>query len=176
MDYVSKRYLSTINFSRYVFSDGTEAHFPHNRLDVNEAMFPGRYIGAKDNPQNGRPRWQVYQDELDAILGHNPIIFVEKTLGSIAAENPIPPQNAATEAQVAADLLAAKALGSSGRTQQEVGAVGPGSGLPTDVNASTVDPAIAAAMLNSNIAGSVAARVAAAKNAGAASSVSGPGK
>jgi hypothetical protein len=180
--YTDVKYFSKISGSRFIFSDGTEAFFHFGRLVINAKNFPGIYKAPhKEHPQtvdSGRPKWQVYQDELDAVLGVNPNIFTEASLQTLEKVEEKVPQNAATEAEVAAGEAALTGAGTV-KVSQEIGAAG-SNGQPTNVNESTIDAKLAKAQQNASVVGpgaAVAERVAAARqaaqaNAAAASSVS----
>lgn len=177
-EYVDKRYFSKINGSRYVFSDGTEATFAYGRLDVNAKAFPGTYkAGHKEHPStvdNGRPKWHVYQDELDAILGSNPIIFTQESLQSLVDQNEPVVQNASTEAEVAkteANLATAGAT----KTSQEMGTGTVSVPSEADVSKSTLDPTLLRAAAGGAVVGPGAAaaeRIAKARADSAQASVS----
>lgn len=119
----TRRYYSKVAGARYVFRDGTEVVFAHGFADISNS---------------------AYQEELNEILGKNPMIYVEEKL-----PEPLPKvqQNAVAEA----DLAAAEAalVGRNVRTAQEVGQVNvAAASKPSDVNASTVDPALKAELLS----------------------------
>ena len=136
----SKRYYAKVPDSRFVFSDMQEAIFLHGFVDINERTAPGKFQGlSADNPNNGRPKYQVYQEELDAILGKNPMIFIQTKLPEKVPEVA---QNAKSEAAIAAeDAALVKVAGADHiQVQQQIGPVG--GGAPSDPNASTADPAL----------------------------------
>ena len=142
----SKRYFAKVASSRFIFSDGVEVFFHYGRLD----------IGPETHPD----MWQAYQKELDAILGKNPMIFVDNNQ---IEKQPEVKQNAKSEAEVAAGD---SALGGNVKVSQEIGQF-TGTGQPTDPNQSTVDPTLRAAMMGP-ITTEGAADKAAQLNAGAA--------
>jgi len=141
----SKRYYSKIAGSRFCFSDGQDVVFAFGFADVSEKSASGKFQGTtKDDPNNGRLRYVVYQEELDAILGRNPLIFVQEKL----PENmPEVKQNAESEAAIREKEAAlVRAAGGNVRTQQEINVAG--DGQPTDPNASTADPILRQAFAN----------------------------
>jgi hypothetical protein len=139
----SKRYYARVPDSRFVFSDTQEAIFLHGFVDINERTAPGKFQGlTKEDPNNGRPKYKVYQEELDAILGRNPMIFIQDKLPE---KLPEVPQNAKSEAAIAAEDSALLKVAGIDKVvvQQQVGPAG--SGAPTDVNMSTADPELSKA-------------------------------
>jgi len=115
---MEKTYFAKVAFSRFVFKDGHDCIFAH-----------GRYVTSNEQEQK----------ELDEILGLNPNIFTQDTIATEVV--PKVEQNARSEAEIAATDAALNKLGAV-KVSQEVGAVEAGAGLPTDPNASTLDPAI----------------------------------
>lgn len=152
----TKRYFNKIPSSRFIFSDNVEVFFHYGRLEI-----------GPDNVDypSMKTMWRAYQKELDAILGSNPSIFV---VNNQIEKMPDVKQNALSEAEVAAQDATLK-LGSVIKTQQEIGTNANTTGAPSNVNESTVDPAIRAAMLG-QITTEGAADRAASQTAGAASS------
>jgi len=142
----SKRYYSKVAGSRFCFSDGQDVIFAFGFTDINEKSAPGKFQGTtQEDPNNGRLRYQVYQEELDAILGRNPLIFVQDKLPEKVPEVQ---QNALSEADLRAkDTALARAVGNNLVAQQEIGVSG-GDGQPTDPNASTADIALRNAFAN----------------------------
>lgn len=152
----TKRYYAKVPGAGYIFTDGVKAIFAHGFLDVNEKTFPGEYVfpnpqldpkGAKNT---GRPAWQVYREELDALVEKgNPLIFTQETIGR---SEPIPSfaADAAKAAKSEAEIAASDAaLRNSGVQVVASGDVNNGVTGSTDPNKSTVDPQIQAALLNS---------------------------
>lgn len=127
----TKRYFAKVASSRFIFSDGVEVFFHWGRLDVGPDN--KSYPTMKD-------MWPAYQRELDAILGNNPMIFVNND--QIIAD-PKVEQNAKTDGEVA---NLESSLGANVKIKQEIGTT-IGSGMPSDVNQSTVDPRIRQAMM-----------------------------
>lgn len=127
----TRRYFNKIPSSRFIFSDGVEVYFHFGRLDVGpeNKAYPSMVT-----------MWKAYQQELNAILGNNPSIFVTND------EIETPPevkQNAVGEGDV---VQADSNLPKNAKIRQEIGNV-VGTGQPTDVNQSTTDPALRAAMM-----------------------------
>lgn len=151
------RYFCKIAGHRFIFEDGQEAFFNYGRLDVGPKSHPGT--------------WRQYQKELNAILGKQTTIFVPEVPPEVA---PVVSQNAKSEAEIAdAEQKLLAGAGANARIQQEIGTTGT-SGAPTDVNQSTVDPALRAMMLGTlPLTDGNAEALAAANNMGAASSISG---
>lgn len=168
----TKRYYSKIAGSRFIFGNGQEITFFFGRADIGPDMPGGMDIYQHTNPDgkhavNGLQCWQVYQQELNAILGKQTNIYLPEVM---PIDAPNVSQNAKSEAEIAAGEAALKA-GSAVKTQQEMGAF-QGTGAPTDVNQSTVDPAIRAAMMGNAVDSTNAEALAAQMNAGAAPSAS----
>jgi len=122
------RYFCKIAGHRFIFEDGTEAFFNYGRLDVGPKSYP--------------TTWRQYQKELNAILGRQTTIFIPEVPPEV---EPVVAQNAKSEAEIVAGeqkLLA----GANAKVSQEI-ATGGTNGAPTDVNQSTVDPALREAMM-----------------------------
>lgn len=126
---VPVRFFSRVAGSRYIFKNGTEALFIHGFYDVKD---------------------QQELNELNELTEHgNPLIFrdpaklekldhyVEQARAKAKAEKEI-----LSEDQTLSQLTAGKVT----KVQQETGGQ-VGTGQPTDVNMSTVDPQIQAAIL-----------------------------
>lgn len=101
-------YFARTPHSKFIFSDGTEAIFHFGRLQVGPDTYPGDYnrppgYGQQESKNNGRLKYLVYQEELDAICppqGNNPMIFKQNNLGPedfSLPDNLNPAKNAATE-------------------------------------------------------------------------------
>lgn len=129
----AKRYYAKVKNSRFVFEDGTEVLFINGYADIYK---------------------EKHKQELDAILNKNPNIYVPDT-----TVEPLPTvqQNAKSAAEIATqDAVLAKAAGANFSVQQEVGPVmvnnetpDIGQGPVANVNISSIDPDLQAAMLNS---------------------------
>lgn len=115
-----KRYYARVAGSRFCHDDGTETFFYHGFADVSILE---------------------HQQELDMIVGKNPNIYIPEKLPEALPEVK---QNALSEAELVAAENAAK--NARGRTAQEVGEVPASAGIPTDLNASTVDRELQAAV------------------------------
>lgn len=151
----NKRYFCKVAGMRFIFEDGVEGYFHFGRLDVGPETFP-------DN-------WKQYQKELNNILGKQTNIFIPEAL---PMEAPVVTQNAKSEAEIAAaDAAIIKGAKGQVNIKEEIGTAGT-SGMPTDVNQSTIDPALQAAMMGANVIKGNAEEIAAQRNAGAAGSVS----
>jgi hypothetical protein len=154
-----KVYFAKIAHSKFIFSDGNTTQFYFGKLVVSPSTFPGVYNAPQSfnqapNPNNGRLKYLVYQEELDAICpphGNNPMIFKQETL----PENmPVISQNAVSELELS---IANQALnGVTTKVQQEVGQV-TNAGAPSNPDVSTLDPDIlkAAQAANNSVLGSV---------------------
>ena len=154
-----KLYFAKIPHSRFIFSDGNSVQFHFGKLLVSPVAFPGIYSAPQSfnqapNPNNGKLKYKVYQEELDAICppnGNNPMIFKQETL----PENmPEVSQNAVSEVELA---VVNQALNSAlTRVQQEVGQV-INAGVPSNPDASTLDPDIlrAAQAANNSVLGGI---------------------
>lgn len=119
----AKTYYSKTMSGRFPFSWGTEALFLY-----------GRYVTENEREQA----------ELDAIIppkGNNPNIYTAEQLGIETAPHVDAAQNARSEREIASgeQLLRHNAnnAGLQTRVQQETAA--PNTGLPTNVNESTID-------------------------------------
>lgn len=126
----SIRYFCKIPGHRFIFEDGTEGFFNYGRLDI------GPEIDSN---------WRQHQRELNAILGRQTTIFVPEVPPEVA---PVVAQNAKSEKEIQEQenkLLSGQ--NPNVRVSQEVGQVAVDAGLPTDVNQSSIDPALQAAMM-----------------------------
>lgn len=157
-------YYSRTSGGRFIFSDNQEVYFMDGRLYINAEIFPGEFNCAvapnlPPHPSNGKPRWEVYKNELDAICpprGNNPNIFRQGELplqdmspiGKVDSRGrPMDPRaNASAESQVILD--AARTAGRNTRTTGD--ATLPGTGLPTNVEQTTIDPELQRAMFEAN--------------------------
>lgn len=169
----TKVYFSRAPHSRFIFSDCTDLIFAFGRAEVGPKTHHGTFSHptVADHKDNGKELYLVYQRELDAILGRQGNIYTQE---SIAPEDPKPPVPGATEAEVAE--AERKLIGVNGRTEQEVGPITVGAGLPTDPNASSLDLDLQRAMMDKNSGGGQAGGITQIQdsgNPGAASSVSG---
>lgn len=115
-----KRYYARVAGSRFCHDDGTETYFFHGFADISILE---------------------HQKELDMIVGKNPNIYIPEKLPEALPEVK---QNALSEAELAAAEAANRKT--PGRTAQEVGEVPANAGLPTDLNTSTVDIELQAAV------------------------------
>ena len=97
------RFFSRVPGSTYVFGDGTRVIFAHGYLDLSEELFPGVFhnMAYKDHPDNGKPRYKAYKDELDRLVKEgNPLIFTQETVSNLQ-DLPRPEMNARSEAEIA---------------------------------------------------------------------------
>jgi hypothetical protein len=135
----NKRYYSRVPGSAFIFADGTRVIFAHGFLDVSPNIFPGEFrnMSFKDHPDNGRPRYEAYCEELDRLVGEgNPLIFTQETVQKLQ-ELPKPTQNAQAEAEIARQDQALRSIARVGGGAVETGELNkPGVVNP---NESTVD-------------------------------------
>lgn len=98
-----ERFFSRVPGSTYVFGDGTRVIFAHGYLDLSEELFPGTFhnLAYKDHPDNGKPRYKAYKEELDRLVKEgNPLIFTQETVSNLQ-ELPRPEIQARSEAEIA---------------------------------------------------------------------------
>lgn len=139
-----RTFYARIPHSKFIFSDNVEAIFAFGRLEVSPKTFTGKYHrptgpGMIESKDNGRPRWEVYKEELEAIVppnGTNPNIFTQDTVDGLE-ELKLPEINAVDETSIlTTDAVIAR--GGNTKVQQQIGEVTIG-GMPSNVNTSTLD-------------------------------------
>lgn len=143
----TKRFFCRVPNSTFIFSDGTVAVFNHGFVDISEKSAPGRFLvppSAATAFNNGRPKHEVYQEEIEAIIGRNTNIFIQD---APPQDNPPVPQNARGESEVLAAEAAAARLRTT--TSQETGPINVTG--PSDVNANTMDPDLQRAMFEAHV-------------------------
>jgi hypothetical protein len=132
-----KRYFSRVPGSNFTFPDGVQIHFLHGRFDFHPKDFPGNFISNnKEHPNNGKPRAEVYFDELEYLVkNNNPLVFEQGKLpdGLELPDGLNPAKNAQSESAI---MQADAALAGKGKVHGELNV---GTGQPTDVNSSSVD-------------------------------------
>lgn len=144
---VSKqRYYSKVAGSKFIFPDGETVFFNHGFFDFDPANYPGPILltavnGQAPDKRDGRPKAEVYKEELDAIIKSNPLFYVQggqpEALPRVGAD-----ANAKSEAEIS---QAEGILKNSGAQVRVTGDINSGSRL--DVNESTVDPALQSQVL-----------------------------
>jgi hypothetical protein len=166
MQVTTKRFFSKVAGAKYIFADGHEIQFRHGHYDFD----PEQHVGTVNIPAmngqlhqaHGRPKAEVYFEELQYLVtSGNPLIFDQDHLGGVSAPLPAeidPSKNAHSEASIA--RVDAALANVKGRVTGEANAAG--NGAPTDVNQSTIDPALQRAVFKPVGPGASAA-VAAAK-------------
>lgn len=137
-------FFARLAHSKFIFSDNVEVIFAFGRLEVSPKTFPGTFQrptghGQQPHPDNGRPKWQVYMEELNAIVppqGTNPNIFTQDTWEKLE-ELPVPDQNAVDEVTLAQAENQITRTGNI-KVEQQTGAVAIG-GAPVSANVSSID-------------------------------------
>jgi len=172
----TKRYFSKIAGSKVIMPDGKELMFFHGFHDLKEEDYVGLICfinpvqGHPEDPRNGKPAYQVYKAELDALIkAGNPLLYVQgsqpetlpKPRDSLGREGV--DRNAMSEAEIAQASAAERAVGGRVTGDQNQGTTG-----IADPNASTVDPSLREALLKPAVGpGAVSARIQALKTAAA---------
>lgn len=147
----SKTFLSRTPHSRFIFSDNTEATFVFGRMIINEENFPGIFNcptaqNQQENKNNGRPRWKVYMEELEAICppkGNNPNIYTQEAMPE---ELPKPAVNAVDETSLA---VAEASIMNTQKVNIEQQTNAPTTSPLGSPDASTIDRELLAAAQNS---------------------------
>lgn len=149
--------------------DGFEIIFAHGFFDLKSEDYEGKVClinvptGAAQDPRNGLPAFDVYKAEFDALIKvGNPLLYIQgsqpealpkvrDSMGRTAAAD----EHAKSEAELLAGTLAEARVGGVVRGEDNKGVT------TSDPNASTVDPALRAAVLKPAV--TAAERIAQAK-------------
>lgn len=145
-----KRYFSKVPGSVYTFPDGVQVQFLHGKFDFDPKDFPGLFVSNNEkHPLNGKPRAQVYFDELEYLVkNNNPLVFEQGKLpdGLTLPAGLDPAKNAQSEASIQRTDAALAGRG------KETGDLNAGSTATSDVNASTLDRELQQVVLGSSSA------------------------
>lgn len=150
----AKRFFSKIAGARFIMPDGFEITFHGGRFDFEPKKYPGNILlqtlNGQTDERNNSPRALVYFNELQNLVDSgNPLIFDEKNAAA-AVKQPMAPVATDVNAFSESAILNKDAqIASSGVVGRTTGDANTGTSTPGNVNESTIDPNIAAAVLKS---------------------------
>lgn len=175
----AKRFFSKVAGSQFIMPDGFAIVFAHGHFDFD----PEKYTGTVNIPAmngqvhaaHGKPKSQIYWEELEHLVNNNnPLVFDQEHLTGVSEPLPAeldPKRNAHSEAEVARAESALSRV--PGHLTGEANIAGPGAGVPSDVNQSTIDPKLQAQVFKPVGPGAAAAVAAARAKTAAANSRNG---
>lgn len=75
-----QRYFSKVAGSKFIFPDGEVIFFQHGFFEFDPANYPGPIIimavnGQAADKRDGRPKAEVYYEELETLAKSNPLIY-----------------------------------------------------------------------------------------------------